>query len=101
MGTGVLLLYRTHLNTASLRSTNMSDKFLNLARLGQHSKHCDLAAQSIAVTLLLRRTPVPCDQVEAAIDALADDYGALIATLRAELGRHRADAEVLAIERAA
>jgi hypothetical protein len=69
------------------------DRFFTLAQLGQHSQACKQRAQSIAVTLLLRHAPQDLVQVEAEIDELAADYGALVATLRAHLGTRRAEVE--------
>jgi hypothetical protein len=70
----------------------MPDPFLTLATLGQHAQACALRAQHLAVTLVLpRRAPSDLDAVEAQIQELADDMGALVAALRAELGRLRSE----------
>lgn len=68
-----------------------ADSFLTLAKLGQHATACTQEAQRLAVALVLpRREALDLDATEAQIQELADDYGALVAALRAQLGAHRA-----------
>lgn len=70
----------------------MSYALPQLAELGTHAQACAVRAQTIASTLILRGTcPPDLDQVARQIEDLERDYGALVAALRAELGRRTAE----------